>query len=391
MNNKKDLQDNDLLQEIDREKLFSEIQDNKMKDSDKGSFVAAIMENYFLDNDNINFLEDYGYGFWNFLEGENCICLSEKKFGDCCKPKLKKNDKIEYLSLVESLDSEENYKIYLKNLEPILSKVIEKNNKNSKCQFPDCKNLAVENNLFSDIDLDKNEFLSTAKKNIIDSKFTMGENFFNPLVSDIFNFYGLCAEHDTATSQNNLKIGINSTELEKALFNLRTVIYKKIKIEVTYYTLYEEFINNYLNVTKTGYQAMMVFKMRKIINSVKEIRDIFSNLFEAIKNNNLSAISFVDYDLKKQDNFQIRDLINFQVTPKSYTVINSVNNPLINEEMAVINVIQSKKSTFVSFMYLKKSEKIKKYFEEWSEINEEKAQNLEPWVTNNSLILSKTF
>ncbi|WP_338973030.1 hypothetical protein [Spiroplasma endosymbiont of Panorpa germanica] len=387
MSNKKDINENDLLQDIDREKLFSEINDNKMKDSDKSSFVEAIMGNYFLDNDNINFLEDYGYGFWKYLDNEKCICLSDKKFKDCCKKKMKRQKGFEFVSLVESLDSEETYKKYLSDASVNLNKIIEKNIQESKCSFPDCDKKAIENFLY-DFSNIKNNYLSVVKKNILDTRFTMGENFFQPVESEMFSFFGFCEEHDNLTSLESLKLDLNSSQLSIAMFNYRNLAYKKSRLENFYQTIYEEFIDNYLNVSKEGYQAMMVFKLRRTINSILAIRNMFEKLKEAIKNNDFKEFNFQSFELKKQDNFVVRDLIYFQVTPKSYTVINSVNNPLINEDIALISLFQVKKSSIVQFMYLKRSSKIESYFQEWKEINEDKLNNLESWVTNNALILT---
>jgi hypothetical protein len=50
--------DDELVLLIDRNELEKKARrDNKLNDSDAQNFIDSIMTNYFLDNDNINFLE----------------------------------------------------------------------------------------------------------------------------------------------------------------------------------------------------------------------------------------------------------------------------------------------------------------------------------------------
>ncbi|AHI53871.1 hypothetical protein SSABA_v1c04640 [Spiroplasma sabaudiense Ar-1343] len=388
MSNKKDILEKDLLSEIDREKLFSEIQDNQMGESAKKNFLDNIMNNYFLDNDNFNFLEDNGIKIWEFSENENCICLEPKKYKDCCQLKLQPKRNENYISMVESLESNDSYNEYIKKMKHSFDKEIENFIKIGSCSFFDCHEKLVKSNLWDEKNFFDEEFFSALRQNVFDTRFTMGTTFFNKVDPKIFDYYGFCKEHSQIVSNNHLKIS-SSNDHEKILtLNFAIIAFKYYFAKNTYQVMYDEYINNYLSIEKIGHKAMMVFRLRKVINNLKEIKINFFEIQKALQKQDCSSFEFTDFDMKNQNNFVVRDIVQFAITPKNFTVINSVNNPFKKDLIAFMNVLVINKKTVVSFMHLKSSTELNDYFKEWKELNLEKKVDWETWISNNALILT---
>jgi hypothetical protein len=125
--------DDELVLLIDRNELEKKARrDNKLNDSDAQNFIDSIMTNYFLDNDNINFLESKGIAYFTFKDSEQCFCISGKKYGECCKLKLVTDKDETYVPYIKSLMNENDYanyvarmnKIYLEEKKIIVKKQI---------------------------------------------------------------------------------------------------------------------------------------------------------------------------------------------------------------------------------------------------------------------------
>ncbi|WP_075048220.1 hypothetical protein [Spiroplasma turonicum] len=149
--------------------------------------------------------------------------------------------------------------------------------------------------------------------------------------------------------------------------------------------LKEEFCSIY-NSLDGAIKPLYIYNLRKVSNKVSSLINFYSKYKKWMKKeeNNFVIKRFI---LPKTNNFLIQDLVYPQVTPDDFKMVNSINNVFVEEKSALLGIFKNDKSTYVTFIYDKKDEKITSYFNQYWEIIENKEKNIEFFVTNCSLIL----
>ncbi|ASP28150.1 hypothetical protein SCORR_v1c03760 [Spiroplasma corruscae] len=367
---------------VDKQKVFKEALDNKISNLEAKKFVDALFENYFLDNDNINFLVSNGVNFFNIDNNEECFCLSTKLFKDCCFKNIRKNKKTNYYIFLKALINKEEYPKYLEYSNSLFLKNYRQMGKEEVCHFLDCEKNAVENTLYK-INFENDSYYSTYKKNPFDIHYSFGEIFFNKIRNDNFNFYGFCSEHFNYISNIDIKEG--STNEHIALVNFSSILFKLFISRVQLQSMKEEFYEVFSSLD-SSIKPLYVYNLRKLSNRVSSLLNLFSSYKGFLKkeNNDFEIIKFV---LPKTNNFLVSDLMYPQVTPDDFKMVNSINNVFVEEKCALINTFKNDRYNYVTIIYNKKDEKLSDFFDQYLKIIDNKQKNIEYFVTNCALIL----
>ncbi|QGS52016.1 hypothetical protein [Spiroplasma tabanidicola] len=372
-----------IVETIDKQTLYNEIKNNKIANEQSEKFVRAIFENYFLDNDNINFLQKNGYNFFSFFDDELCFCLSEKKYEDCCKLKLINIVDKTYKTYEEILHKPEEYEKYLLSTFESFKNTFLKLAKLEKCNYPNCSEYANENRLY-EINFDKKNLLSTNRLNPFDNIFKMGEDFFKKVSNENFKFYGLCNNHF-----NELRlITINSKTSDQEIIKIHIIalLYKTFIGKVQLECLKEEFRKYFNSISDEDYKALFVFRIKKLSSLVKSLLEnlkIYKTNF--LENKDLKIIKL---ELETNKNMKLFDLMYPQVCPEDFSLVNSINNIFVPERVATINIANTDEISLTTIVYNKKDERLEKFFNQYLKILENKEKFIEAFVSNCALILS---
>ncbi|AKX34036.1 hypothetical protein SLITO_v1c03830 [Spiroplasma litorale] len=367
---------------IDKQKVYKEALNNRISDDEARKFVDALFENYFLDNDNINFLVSNGVNFFNIDNNEQCFCLSNKQFKDCCFKSLKKTKKKEYLTFLKAIVNKEEYPKYLEYSNNLYLKHYRALGKDEVCHFINCEKNAVENNLYK-INFEEESYLSTYRKNVFDNHFPFGEIFFNNVNNNTFNFYGFCSEHFNYVK--NIDIRENSSDSDLKLVNYSSLLFKLFNNRVYLSALKEEFYEIF-NSLDSSLKPLYVYNLKKVSNKVSSLLNLYSRYKECLREEN-DNFKILKFSLPKSNNFLVFDLMYPQVTPEDFKMVNSINNVFLEEKAALISMFKTDKGIFSTIIYNKKDEQLNSYFDQYLKIMEGKQKNYEFFITNCALIL----
>lgn len=375
MQNDNKLKDQDVFDFVDRVKLYKSAKDRELNDAQTQRFLESIMSNYYLDNDNINFLQENGMSLFEWLDDEKCFCFSGKDFANCCKNKmLPKGDN--YVSYVESLASTELYKDHLKLMDEICNEVVI----NTSCYYPECGNESVLNNLY--LNEDKDVYVSSVKKSLFDSKYEMGKNFFEPIESNCFTHNSFCNGHNEFIVSLEQKFD-NESALIKSF---AIAAYEFSKLKTIQETLREEFIRYYNSIESDGFKAYMVASLKKQTNNLKAASILFDSLRNCVSQKETNNFKVISFELNKQSSLKFKGFVYPQVTPVDYKLVNSVNNVLLTPNVMIMNVCSTNKNSIISFVINKNDNSLIEYMHQWEKklVTKDSKQS---FVTNTALIL----
>ncbi|QBQ07743.1 hypothetical protein SGLAD_v1c05440 [Spiroplasma gladiatoris] len=380
--NKKE-EDIELIESVDKKALINEIKNNKIKNEEAKKFVEAIFENYFLDNDNINFLQLNGYNFFAFDDDQECFCLSSLTYKKCCKAKLLNIKDKSYKTYEQVIVKSDEYENYLLRMQNYFKTNYDKLSKLEKCNYPQCNNLSQENRLY-EINFDKKNYLTTNNLNPFDNNFKIGENFFKKVTNKNFSFYGLCLQHyneirlitvDEQTSDDQI-IKIHFLPLLQKLF------ISKVQLEC----LKEEFRNFYNSIEDEGYKALFIYRIKKISNLTSSLLNYLKKYKENLLNN--KSLKVIKFKLNINKNIKVYDLLYPQVCPEDFSLVNSVNNIFVKENVASINIANFNNTSLTTIIYDSENERLKKFFYQYLKILDNKNKSIETFISNCSLILT---
>lgn len=368
---------------VDRTAIYDSIKNNKISNEEAQKFVDSIFENYFLDNDNINFLQSNDIDFFRFKNEELCYCLSTLAFKDCCKKSMKSSVSSKYVPFVKSLLSKNDYETYLNYSSNLFTQHFNDLAKKEKCNFKDCSNKATENKLYN-LNFDKNPMVTTNKVNPFDNNYKMGENFFSEVTDNNFKFFGLCRQHDNEIKKIELDKNSKNVDIYKVHFKI--VLYRLFISRVQLEVAKEEFVENFNNIKEDGYKALEIYKLKKLSNHVKSLINLYTGFIENIFNNK-PTFKVLTFNLPQTEIFEISDILQPQVCPKDYLLVNSVNNIYIKNRAATINLKNQDNYSYVTIVYDSKDDRLSSFFEQYMEEIKGKLKNETAFISNCSLIL----
>lgn len=363
--------------------VAKEMQDNQLSRQDKDRFIESIMDNYYLDNDNINFLEDNGYSFFKLLDTDQCFCLSGLEFQTCCKLKMQPAQAFEHISYEKSLTLPDEFEYYKQKMQKLFLKHYEIVAQAQQCALLNCKQAAVESQLY-DKDFKAERFYATNKINPLDSFFKMGENFFEAVTPNNFKFYGFCAEHSAKI--NSITLTSSSSDIEIIQVHLKAILFKLFNAKVCLAVSKEDFINNFNSIKEEGYKAIYIYRLKKLANQMTSLEQTLTKYLNNLDKN--QEIKIIKWELSRQKNFEILDLMYPQICPSDFQVVNSVNNVFVNESPVSICVNETNKKTVVTIAFDRSNKKLITFFHQYLLIIDEKEKNQEFFTSNCALILA---
>ncbi|AUB31511.1 hypothetical protein [Spiroplasma floricola] len=369
---------------VDIQQLYKNARNTKISNEDTQKFIDSIFGNYFLDNDNINFLLKNGYNFFSFDDEELCFCLSGFQFKNCCKLELKNEKNKNYIPFIKAIIKFEKYKDYLEFSSKLFEKVYLKLAKNEKCNLPYCQSSAVENSLYN-INFDENDYVSSNKRNIFDNYYQMGLSFFNRVENNQFKFFGFCKEHDNQIK--SIKITKDSVDQDILLLNFVTIVYKLFIARVQLQVLKEEFRSYFNSIDEENIKTLFIYNLKKISNHVSSLLEFYSFFIESLKGESMKY-EIIKFTLAKTNNFKIFDVIQPQITPENFNVINSINNIFLTEKFATIVMQEDKKNSFVTMVFDKTNKSVKDFFDQYLKIIKRNSKSEEAFISNCALILA---
>ncbi|ATX71023.1 hypothetical protein [Spiroplasma clarkii] len=378
--------DKDKIKEINtvsEADVMKEMCNNTLSNKDKNQFLESIMENYYLDNDNINFLEDNGYSFFKFQNQDQCFCLSGKVFAECCQTKMQPKRSEPYTSYEKSLLNPDEFKVFQTKMTELFLKHYQNLGAKQVCAIPTCQKQAVESNLYQ-IDFANEKWYSTNKINPLDSNFKMGEVFFNTVEANNFKYFGWCADHEQ-TNQKNV-LSKESSEIEIIQMHTCAILFKLFIAQVCLTASQEDFLSNFNSIAETGFQAIFVYRLKKLANQVQSLQNILLKYLKSYEKN--TDLKVITWELGRQKNFQILDLIYPQISPSDFQVINSVNNVFVAENPISFCVNDVCKNTLVTIVFDKTNKKLQNFINQYLLIIDEKSKAKEYFVSNCALILA---
>ncbi|AHI52846.1 hypothetical protein [Spiroplasma culicicola] len=367
---------------IDRAALYKELKNNQISNEDAQKFVESIFENYFLDNDNINFLQMNGYHFFSFLDDELCFCLSAKPYGECCKLNLKTDIHKEYVAFEKSLVNDKEYQKYLLNSQEIYQAVYKKVAKQEVCNYVSCSEPTVANNLYN-FDFAKQKFVTTKKDIPFDNKYKMGDIFFDLAVKKTFTFNGFCKKHDELT---NIKLSKDSKDKDIINLHYRALVFKAFNYKVYLNALKEEYLKYFNSIKEEGFKSLFIFRLKKVSNQTSSVFNTLVEYQKNLKTNN--EIEIVKINLPVSEAIEVLDLVYPQICPNDFKLVNSVNNIFIQENIAIMNVANENKHSFTTFSYIKSNKALNEFFKQYLKIIKDKAKSEAAFVSNCALILT---
>jgi uncharacterized protein YchJ len=377
--------DDELVLLIDRNELEKKARrDNKLNDSDAQNFIDSIMTNYFLDNDNINFLESKGIAYFTFKDSEQCFCISGKKYGECCKLKLATDKDETYVPYIKSLMNENDYANYVARMNKIYLEEKKNYSENTNCFFPECENKTVENKFYHDVKA--NDFVTTKVANPLDARYKMGEVFFKTVDENGFKYFGFCQKHFDAITELYEKKDLDDQDVLN--LSLEVIVFRLINAMILLRVAQKEYLQWYNSVEEEGYQAYMTVHLRKVSENLKGILNLYKLITENIRNQSLLRLKIWKVKLPHTNKFICRDIVAPQLTPDDFKLVNSVNNVLITPKFLVQNMIQTKKETIVYYLYEKVDDAMANFVKQYQLKLLNKKKETECFVSNTSLILT---
>ncbi|QEH61806.1 hypothetical protein SCHIN_v1c06090 [Spiroplasma chinense] len=376
-------ENNETLDILDRSELYKANRNNKISDTDAQKFVDKIFENYFLDNDNINFLQMNGFNFFVFNDNELCFCLSAKKYSECCKANLKKEVNENYIPYESSLTNKKTYLSYMEYSNALFEKHYKVLSKLEACNWPECKSSSVENKLYN-IDFSKKNFLTTNTINPMDNNYKMGEVFFKPATNKNFKFFGLCKEHNEMI--DSIVISKTSSDDELLKLHFKPILYKAFLLKVQLEMLKEEFRNNFNSIKEEGFKSLFIYRLRKVSNQTSSLLNLLNDYKKnVLKNESYEIIRML---LPSSETIKVYDLIYPQICPDDFRLVNSVNNVFVQENAATLIVVNDKSNSYISFVYDTKNKALNEFFKQYLKIIKNKAKSEAAFVSNCSLLFA---
>ncbi|AGR41110.1 SEC-C metal-binding domain-containing protein [Spiroplasma taiwanense] len=374
----------DLLELVDKQALYKEIKNNKLSDSETQKFVEAIFENYFLDNDNINFLVNNGINFFNFEENELCFCLSGIKYSECCFANL--SDKIDeqYIPFLKAILNKKDYDKYLSFSNKTFQNAYKDFAKLEKCNYSNCISKAVENRLYN-FDFEKNMYVSTNNTNPFNNNYKMGDNFFNKVDNNNFKFFGFCTKHYNEI--NKIVINKESSDKDILLSNFSIILYKLFIARIQLFCLREEYRNYFNSIKDENIKPLFIYNLKRISNHVSSLVDTYNFIKKNI-NQELKNYKILKFNLPKTDIFTISDLIYPQICPEDFKLVNSINNIFITENSAFLKMWVNKDSTLITIIFNNDNKILNNFFNQYKKIIHAKSKYEAAFISNCALILA---
>ncbi|WP_338970908.1 SEC-C metal-binding domain-containing protein [Spiroplasma endosymbiont of Labia minor] len=373
---KEKYQDDDLLEVFDIKDRIAINKDKIISQESNERFLNSIMDNYFLDNDNIIFLQEHGYAIFYFDDNESCICGSNKKYQDCHK-KLLKSQGENYITYAEALNNDQDYNEYLNINKILIDNISQAYINTAKCNFLDCDRMVIKTSL-----VDDKKWLTSIKVNYIDTKLTIGNDFFINKVDKILECNSFCLEHnDVLKKMNNWK---SSFFLSSAFTLQRNTIIFNFALS--------EFENKFNSIKSDGYKALMIYHLRKLKQEFKSSLLQIERIRNAWKTNDFSDFKLHNWkiDKVKNQNFQCSDFFYPQIMPENFETVNSVNNPLTNIYNGFVFNEFIDHEIMSTFVWHKDDDKITKFMNQW--IQKIKTDNeVRHFISNVCLILSNVI
>ncbi|AUM62621.1 hypothetical protein [Spiroplasma monobiae] len=380
-----EIKETDILSNlVSKQQLYKAARNTKISNEDTQRFIDSIFGNYYLDNDNINFLVKNGYNFFSIDDEELCFCLSGIVFKECCKANLSEDKKENYIPFLKAIISYENYSEYL----DFSSKLFEKNysamSENEKCNIPYCDKKAVENKLYN-VDFNVCKLVSSNKRNIFDNNYQMGHSFFNEVKDDQFRYYGFCDQHYIKIQ--NIEMTKKSSDEDILTINFTTVVYKLFLARVQMEALKEEYRNYFNSISQEAIKALFIYNLRKVSNHLSSLIDLYNFFLESLKGDS-KDYEIVKFNLPRTNNFRIKDVFQPQITPENFKVVNSINNLFIPESFATISMYSDKNNSFITMVYDRKNQNMKEFFDQYLKVVKSKMKSEAAFISNCSLILA---
>ncbi|QHX36626.1 hypothetical protein [Spiroplasma sp. BIUS-1] len=380
-----EIKETDILSNlVDKQQLYRSAKNTKISNEDTQRFIDSIFGNYYLDNDNINFLVKNGYNFFSFEDDELCFCLSGEEFQKCCKANLKDKKDEKYIPFIKAIITYENYNDYLDFSSKLFEKTYSRLAENEKCNIPYCENKAVENHLYN-LDFEKDKYVSSNKRNIFDNNYQMGHSFFNEVQNNQFVYFGFCDQHFIKIK--NTEVTKESSDEEVLTLNFTTVVYKLFLARVQLEALKEEFRNYFNSILEENIKTLFIYNLKKISNHVSSLIDTYNFFLESLKGDSKNY-EIVKFNLPKTKNFRIKDVFQPQITPENFKVVNSINNFFIPESFATIVMNGDKHNSFITMVYDKRNENMSEFFKQYLKIVQSKTKSEAAFISNCSLILA---
>ncbi|AOG60570.1 hypothetical protein SHELI_v1c06190 [Spiroplasma helicoides] len=376
--------ENSLIELTDRVELYKQAKNINITDEEAQNFVNSILENYFLDNDNISFLQKNGYNFFTFSNNELCFCLSAKTYKECCKNLLKpENEEKDHISLEKALINNKDYESYLIYISELYKKHYEMIANQEVCHYPNCAEKSIECKLYN-IDFEKDEFVTTNRINPFDNNFKIGQNFFQQVTKDHFKFYGLCKNHYKNISSLNLSK--QSSEEDVLNTHLLPILHRTFILRVELETIREEFLENYLSMKDEGYKALLVYRIKKISNQLKSIVKTLEGYIKNLqKNTNLKVIRL---DVPSSHEIKVLDVLYPQISPDDFGLVNSINNIYVEENTATMSIENDRTNSLIFYVYNKKNIRVDNFFKQYLKIIKAKPKFEASFASNCALILT---
>ncbi|AGR42084.1 hypothetical protein [Spiroplasma diminutum] len=379
------IKENDMLSDlIKKQDLYKAAKNNKISDQDTQRFIDSIFSNYFLDNDNINFLVKNGYNFFSFSDEEFCFCLSGIAFENCCKANMNKEKSKSYVPFIKAIINNEQYNEYLQFSLKLFETTYSNLGESEKCNFLDCSNKSVENRLYN-IDFESTKYLSSNRKNIFDNNYKMGQNFFEEVNNDQFKYFGFCEEHYNQII--DIPMTKQSSDEDIILFNFPAVVNKLFLARVQLEALKTEFREYFNSIEEEAVKTIFIYNIKKVSNHVSSLLNTYSFFIEILKGGS-NRYGIAKFNLPKTNNFRIKDVFQPQITPDDFKVVNSINNLFLSENFATIVMYGDRTNSFITMVYDKKNENLKDFFNQYLKMVQAKTKSEAAFISNCSLILA---
>ncbi|WP_338985704.1 hypothetical protein [Spiroplasma endosymbiont of Diplazon laetatorius] len=380
-----EIKETDILSNIvDKQKLYKAAKNTKISNEDTQRFIDSIFGNYYLDNDNVNFLVKNGYNFFLFEDEELCFCLSGEQFKDCCKANMVEEKDDKYIPFLKAIINFENYNEYLDFSSKLYEETYARLGANEKCNLPYCENKAVENKLYN-VDFEENDFVSSNKRNVFDNNYQMGFSFFNKVKNDQFKYFGFCYQHFIKIQ--NIEMTKKSSDEDVLTLNFTTVVYKLFIARVQLEALKIEFRKFFNSISQETIKPLNIYNLKKVSNHVSSLIDTYNFFLDSLKGDSKNY-EIVKFNLPKTKNFRIKDVFQPQITPENFKVVNSINNFFMSESFATIVMNGDKTNSFITMVYDKTNQNMKDFFDQYLKVVQSKTKSEAAFISNCALILA---
>ncbi|AGM25040.1 hypothetical protein [Spiroplasma chrysopicola] len=331
-------------------KLFGEL-----KGSERAMF-DALLKSYYLDDDQLDYLHRYYKPIFTIGDEENCICLSNKKYFECCKSKVLATNaqRDNYVSILEVISKPELKEKYLNQEKGYFKAAVLQQNQ-ATCIIKDCQNPAIKIALYHQLPTKPQLFLDHYnEKHYFKNINTNFLDLVNPDETP-YTFNVICHEHHDKLLINN-----------KLADQIKALLINYYDNLIDHHVAYQTFLQ-YYQLLSVAEQVIMTLKLKKIIK-LHYFYDLELMRITSDLNNDKNSYIIKEIPLtKKISVLQCNDILLAQLTPITFQAINSPNNPFLPNKILYANIVHSEKHSSIQFVYHKNNRIYNTYFEEWTE------------------------